>query len=112
MKLPKIKQGRNKFNARKTLVDGILFHSAAEAARYKTLKILEISGHIRKLKLQVPLVFTIKEQVIFTYYADFTYLTEADEFIIEDVKGMRTPVYKLKKKLIEARFGIKINEVK
>ena len=112
MKPSKIKQRQNKFNAKKTLVDGILFHSAAEASRYKALKILEKFGHIKRLKLQVPLVFTIKEQSIFTYYADFTYVTEADEFIIEDVKGMRTPVYKLKKKLIEAKFGIKINEVK
>ena len=76
MKMPKINQRRNKFNA-----------------RYKILKILENSGHIRKLKLQVPLVFTINEQKIFTYYADFTYVTEADEFIIEDVKGMRTPIF-------------------
>ena len=115
--MPKINQKRNKFNARKTVVDGIVFHSAAEANRYKILKILEKAGHIRALKLQVPFIYycIIEESLdykkIFTYYADFMYI-ENEKTIIEDVKGMKTPVYRLKKKLIEAYYGIKITEVK
>lgn len=113
MKMPKIKQSRNKFNARKTIVDGIVFHSAAEANRYKILKLLEKSGRIVNLKLQEPFVFKLHGKKIFTYFADFVYVDmDKGVNVIEDVKGMRTPLYKLKKKLIEAYYGIKITEVK
>ena len=115
MKMPN--QRRNKFNARKTVVDGIVFHSAAEANRYKILKLLERSGHIKELKLQVPYIFycisepSLDCKKMFTYYADFVYV-ENGHTIIEDVKGIKTPVYRLKKKLIEAYYLITITEVK
>jgi hypothetical protein len=47
---------------------------------------------------------------MFRYYADFEYY-ENDEYIVEDVKGVKTSVYKLKKKLIEAQYKIRITEV-
>lgn len=121
MKMTKINQKRNKFNARKTVVDGIVFHSAAEANRYKILKILEKSGHIKELKLQVPYIFycisepSLDCKKMFTYYADFTYCVANNSLVIEDVKSKATSkiaVYRLKKKLIEAYYGIKITEVK
>ena len=112
MIMPKIKQRRSKYNAKKTVVDGIVFHSKAEARRYPILKLLEKSGHIKDLRLQVPFVYRINDKKIFTYYADFTYFDVNNNDTIEDVKGMKTPVYRLKKKLIEAHYGIKITEVK
>ena len=110
MKIPK--QRTNKFNARKTAIDGIVFHSAAEANRYKVLKLLEKAGEICNIELQVPYYFIYNGAKIFTYYADFVYRIGNNSKIIEDVKGMRTPLYRLKKKLIEAQHGIKITEVK
>ena len=119
MKMTKINQKRNKFNARKTVVDGIVFHSAAEANRYKILKILEKSGHIKELKLQVPYTFycisepSLDCKKMFTYYADFVYV-ENGRTVIEDVKSKATSkiaVYRLKKKLIEAYYGVVITEV-
>lgn len=109
MKMPN--QRRNKFNARRTIVDGIVFHSAAEANRYKVLKLLERAKEIFNLTLQTPFIFKLNGERIFTYHADFTYNSNVG-YCIEDVKGMRTPVYRLKKKLIESQHGIKITEVK
>ena len=112
---------RNKYNAKKTLVDGIVFASAAEAHRYKELKLLERAGEISDIRLQVPYVFTLKGKKIFTYYADFVYakyrqqtLAVIIELIVEDVKSKitcRIPIYRLKKKLIEAQYNIVIREV-
>ena len=44
-----------------------------------------------------------------TYVADFTYL-ENGQYVVEDFKGMKTDVYKLKKKLLLWRFGLQIRE--
>ena len=41
--------------------------------------------------------------------ADFVYL-ENGQLVVEDVKGVRTPVYKLKKRLMAERFGIEVKE--
>ena len=49
----------------------------------------------------------------FTYKADFQYYvcnSGNANFTVEDVKGFKTPMYKLKKKIIEADFGFKILE--
>jgi hypothetical protein len=48
---------------------------------------------------------------MFTYIADFTYFEKDGQQVIEDVKGVRTPVYRLKKKIIEAEYGIAITEI-
>ncbi len=104
---------RNKFNAKKTLVGGIVFDSMAEADRYKNLKLLERAGELCDLKLQVPFEFILHNKKIFTYYADFTYADRVNGCVIEDVKSKITrkiAVYRLKKKLIEAQYGITITE--
>ena len=104
---------KNKFNARKTLLDGIVFDSAKEANRYKELKLLERAGHIKSLRLQVPFIFEIGGKKMFTYYADFTYLSKNNSCCVEDVKSEITrklPVYRLKKKIIETYHNINIIE--
>ena len=50
----RLKRLENKFNARKTVVDGITFDSKKEANRYRELKLLERAGKICCLRLQVP----------------------------------------------------------
>lgn len=99
----------SKYRAVKTTVDNIVFDSKREAARYQELKLLFRAGKIQTLELQKPLDFIIEGKKIFTYRPDFIYF-EGDKRIIEDVKGVKTPVYRLKKKLIEAQLKVQIRE--
>ncbi len=102
---------RTKYNAKKVTIDGIVFDSKAEAKRYKVLKILERAGEIQNLELQPRYDLIINEIKVGFYKADFRY-TEKGKLIIEDVKGMKTPIYNLKKKMIKAIYGIDILETK
>lgn len=100
----------SKFKNIKTVVDGITFDSKREAARYGELKLLEKAGYISRLELQPIFVFDIGGKPIFKYIADFKYFEGATR-MVEDAKGMKTAVYKLKKRLIEAQYNLKIIEV-
>jgi hypothetical protein len=100
-----------KYHNRKVLLDGFAFDSQAEANRYAELKLLERAGKVTQIILQPVFEFYVDLKPIFKYYADFSYINEHGNKIIEDVKGPRTPLYKLKKKLVEARYGIKIMEI-
>lgn len=102
---------RSKFGNKKTLYDGIIFDSKKEAGRYAELKLLERAGQIHSLKLQTKFNIEIKGIKCFFYKADFTYFTDKSDYIIEDAKGFRTPMYNLKKRCVEAQYGIKITEV-
>jgi hypothetical protein len=103
------KSKKNKFNAVKTEIDGITFHSKKEAARYRDLKLMQYAGEITDLQLQVPFVVEINSENIFTWYADFVY-NDDGEPVIEDCKGFKTDIYRLKKKAVEAYFDIEITE--
>lgn len=124
--------GRSKYGVRTDAagklartVDGILFDSQAEARRYGTLKLLLQAGVIIDLELQpcfdlwaaMPLDnrwdYGCRDvALVGCYRADFRYYQRDGELIIEDVKGLATPVYKLKKKLAEACHGIRITEIR
>lgn len=87
------------------------FDSKAEYARYVELKILEKAGLIDNLKRQVRFPLAIGPHLIATYVADFTYNDTKTGFgIVEDVKGVKTATYQMKKKLMFALWGIKIKE--
>ena len=101
----------NKYNAKRTVVDGISFHSKAEAARYSDLKLLERAGVIFKLELQPAFPCVVNKKKICVYKADFKYHLKNGKWVIEDVKGYRTQIYKIKKKLVEALYGIEITEI-
>ena len=111
-----------KYRAKKTVVDGIKFDSKKEAKRYQELKRMESEGLITDLQLQPSFILqeafkderegltkagkpmTVRKV---TYIADFSYRDPnlSDSIIIiEDVKGMKTPVYNLKKKLFLKKF--------
>lgn len=100
---------RSKYGAKRTEVDGILFASQREARRYSELRILERAGEIRDLELQPVYPITANGRTVAKYVADFRYQTNGGT-VIEDVKGMKTPVYRLKKKLVEAIHGVRITE--
>jgi hypothetical protein len=101
---------RNKYSAESSWIDGIRFASKAEAKYYLMLKYRERLGEVTDVRLQEP--FTVlgpKGQVVTTYRADFVFwdVKEGRRRVI-DVKGVQTPLFKLKKKLVEAFLGIKI----
>lgn len=99
----------SKYHARKTAVDGIVFDSKKEAARYCELKLLEAAGKIGRLELQPCFelqpgyVHNGKKIRPIEYRADFRYITDGCE-VVEDVKGLKTEVYKLKKKMLLYRY--------
>ena len=108
----------SKYHSRKTEIDGIIFDSKKEANRYCELKLMERAGEITDLRRQVryeinqPYEIAGKKIRGIYYVADFVYYdNETGEPIVEDVKGMRTDVYKIKKKLFESKYNIEIKEV-
>ena len=107
----------SKYHNKKTVVNGITFDSKHEADRYIELSMLLKAGVISDLRLQVPyeLIPTIKlngETFRSTkYLADFVYKDKDGKEVVEDAKGMKTDVYKLKKKLMAYIHHISIHEV-
>lgn len=103
---------RSKFGAQKTTVDGIEFDSKAEARRYSELRILERTGKIKNLERQVRYDLEVNGERIGFYKADFRYWDQArSEEIVEDVKGVRTPVFAIKAKLMKALHRVTIVEI-
>lgn len=104
----------NKYNNHKTYVDGIKFDSQKEANDYEVLCFRQKRGEIKDLKLQVPFVIIEKSKFgrALKYIADFTYIDCAiNKFEVADSKGVKTDVYKLKKRLVAEKFGIEIKEL-
>ncbi len=101
----------HKYHAKPIVIDGIRFASTAEGTRYANLKHMERAGMIEGLVLQPRFPLEVNGHRIGTYVADFLYYdNERQARVIEDVKGVRTPVYRLKKKLMLALHGIEITE--
>ncbi len=126
---------RQKYNAKRTAVDGIVFASKKEAQRYSVLKVLQKAGVIKNLRMQVPFVLipdqreadvwvpykkpikgetgrwkpgkVIERRCV--YVADFVYEQDG-ETVVEDVKGRRTKEYIVKRKLLLHQYGIRIKE--
>ncbi len=100
----------NKYRAKPVTVDGIRFASSKEARRYGELKVLERAGKIRQLVLQPKFKLTVNGHLICEYWGDFAYFEKAR--VIEDTKGFKTEVYKLKRKLLLALYpGIDHREI-
>ena len=107
----------SKYHAKKTVVDGITFDSRREADRYLVLKGMEEDGSIEGLRRQVRYelvpAFDVggKHYRPVFYVADFVYLDkETGKTVVEDVKGMRTDMYRLKSKLFARRYGMSVKE--
>lgn len=106
---------QNKYKNKKVIYDGITFDSKKEGAYYLKLKLLEEKGIISDLKLQVK--FELQPKFKFgnktiraiNYIADFTYIQD-NKLHIVDTKGVRTDVYKLKKKMMEYK-GYEVEEI-
>jgi hypothetical protein len=107
-----------KYRAKKTEVDGIVFDSKLEAHRYHELKLLEKAGEIFDLRRQVKFELLpsqrldnkVVERPVY-YVADFVYLENGKQ-IVEDTKGVKTRDYVIKRKLMLYVHHIKIKEVR
>jgi hypothetical protein len=103
----------NKFNAKRTLVDGICFDSKAEAAYYAALKLRERAGEVCDVEMQRPYSLTVNGLLVATYRADFVFWDiQARRRRVIDVKGAMTPVFRLKQKLMRACHKVDIEVVK
>lgn len=98
-----------KYNNKKTQVDMYVFDSVLEANRYKQLALLERAGEIKNLRLQVPFLLqdsfrkNNKTYRKIEYIADFVY-EEKGQTVVEDTKGIKTEVFKIKQKLFEYKY--------
>jgi len=110
----------NKYFNKKVIVDGIKFDSKKEAKRFQELMILKKAKLIKELELQK--VFELQPKYTnnkgehiraITYKADFFYYdNHLKQYIVEDTKGFKTDVYKLKKKLFEYQYpNLTIEEI-
>lgn len=120
---------RSKYHSKKVTVNGITFDSKKEAMRYDVLSLLEQQGQISDLRRQVKFLLIPAQREPATvgarggkkrgklierevaYYADFVYRDKNGDLVVEDVKGIKTDVYVLKRKLVLYKFGIRIKEV-
>lgn len=121
----------SKYHSKKITVDGETFDSKKEYRRYRELLLLEKAGQISDLQRQVKFLLIPTQYEHFkrfgkngkeltpgkrvvekecAYYADFVY-TENGKDVVEDTKGVRTPDYIIKRKLMLHIHGIRIKEV-
>ena len=116
-KRSKTAQNHSKYNNEKVVVKGVKYDSRKEAKRAFDLEIKQRKGEVSELKRQVKFVLqesfkipskktkqgfeTIKE---IAYIADFTYFM-GGQFYIEDVKGYKTPEYKIKAKMLRKKIA-------
>lgn len=106
----------NKYHAKKITIDGIEFDSRREANRYAELMVMQRAGLISDLQRQEEFVLIPKcgKERAAKYHADFSYIdTATGNKVVEDVKSRATKTkdYILRRKLMNWRFGIEIQEV-
>lgn len=115
LKLHPKKVGRSKYGNTKTTYKGVVFDSKKEA-NYAAH--LDAMMHVKKdaqkvlsyeRQPQFPII--IKGKKVFTYKADFRVVYADGHIEIVDIKGFKTAIYRLKKKCVEAQYGISIVEI-
>lgn len=113
---------RNKYRARKTTVDGVVFDSQKEANDYEVLRWREKAGEIADLQRQVPFVLIENQYDKYgkllerkcEYIADFVWLDcRTGEKIVADSKSKATvtPEYIIKRKLMLKIYGVRVKQI-
>jgi hypothetical protein len=121
---------RNKYNNNRVICDGHVFDSEKERDRYIVLRQKQRKGEISSLQLQKEFVLTetiyvdafgrvvgkkTKGRKLYAkrskYICDFFYYNSYGDPVAEDVKGYKTDLYQLKKKVIADKYGILIKEI-
>ena len=110
---------KGKYNAAGRHVGNVWCASEAEAVRYEQLLDMQATGLVSGLEVQVPFVVHVNNVKICTYRSDFRFRWHGPEVadprgevVVEEVKGLETPEWKLKCKLVEALYGFKINVIR
>lgn len=98
---------KHKFNAVRCESDGFKFASKKERKRYLELKSLKAIGEVVFFLMQTPIHLpgNIK------YVCDYQVFWSDGTVTFEDVKGMKTPMYNLKKKQVETEYPFQITEI-
>lgn len=103
----------SKYRSRKTTINGVTFDSKKEAERYLDLLQMQSMGLISGLELQPEFLILERfrhegrtERAII-YRADFRYIQNG-RTVVEDVKGVRTEAYKIKRKMFLSQYGDKV----
>jgi hypothetical protein len=99
----------SKYRSKPMIVDGVRFASQKEGHRYRELRELARLGRIANLELQPRYRLAVGGNHVCDYVADFRYFA-LGKMVVEDVKGFKTQLYKLKKRLMKAILGIDIFE--
>lgn len=107
------KKPTNKYNAKRVLLDGICFDSKAEANYYAALKLREKANEVTDIELQRKYDLAPNGVHVAFYVADFVFF---DRLLcrrrVVDVKGVSTPAFRLKQKLMKACFGIEVEVIR
>lgn len=98
---------KSKYSAVRTVVDGIPFDSKKEARYYEQLKQRKAAGEVLYFLMQVP--FRLPGGV--RYVIDFMEVHADGRIHWVDVKGVETPLFKMKKKQVEELYGVEIETV-
>jgi hypothetical protein len=101
----------SKYHNKRVTIGEHTFDSKAEARRYVGLMAMQQGGLISDLRVHPRFELVVNGHHICNYVADFAYIEDGNE-VVEDVKGVRTPVYLLKKKLLYGLYGIEVKEVR
>jgi len=107
------KRRKSKYNAMRTIVGNVMFHSKGEANRWLDLKLMERAGEITDLRRQVPfklLAWTPNgPEQIGIYRSDFQYRDmRTNQEVVEDFKGCVTAEFKRTQKIMKANYGIDV----
>jgi hypothetical protein len=108
-----------KYGNKKTEVDGLVFDSKREAARWCELSLLQRFGHITELRRQctyelapsVKFEGSKRAQPALRLIVDFEY-RERGRLVLEDVKGMVTTAFTIKRHLLKASLGLDVRVIK
>lgn len=101
----------NKYNNKKTVVDGIKFDSKKESLFYLALKKKKKDGDIKDFEMQVPIVlqdkFRYKGEAVraIKYIVDFIVTHNCDTKEYVDVKGYETKEWKIKWKMLKRKLA-------
>ena len=113
-----------KFRNKKVEYDGHKFDSLRECDRYKELKMLADQGKITELALQPKFWLKCGGKDVkirskrypngrrASYRADFEFIDDRGEKHVEDVKGMDTNVSRLRRAMVEAEYGVRVEIVR
>ncbi|MGL4576995.1 MAG: DUF1064 domain-containing protein [Burkholderiaceae bacterium] len=108
----------NKYRNKPVTIGGEKYRSQREADRHRNLTLLQTAGEIAGLTREVPFVLAPgvkferdkRAKPALRYVADFVYTTKFGQTVVEDCKGVRTQVYRIKRHLMKVTHGIEVFE--